>query len=398
MSSNTGRTIPNSDYRENPSRAIYIRREIDYSLFKDLLPEIIFLRGQGVDPICLYLDSNGGDVFFADTITNLIRCPNQDGQRCRLITVAAGYVASAAADILALGDYAIAYPYTTIHYHGARQQQDEITLEKIPFLSASLRATNEQYAFRLAARMFRRMIFHIVVLGKLDSGRVPILPSLFEESKIDAFIKILQEKLASQTALLKNTEAIQKKFKELISGLRALEAAGKGIDAQDQANLFKHLLDLEMRANMGQELQKLLPLVEDDYAQVRDFFFGKYQKNLMAIISQSGEGLMMPQELESLEGEKRKGAKEAFDFTVKTVSPRLEPLWIFVVSLCRSLQEGEYPLTPVEAFWAGLVDEVIDEDCHCLRTVIETADASTNEQQQLSSQSEPSDEKTEQKP
>jgi ATP-dependent protease ClpP protease subunit len=365
--STTGSNRQIVEFRENPSRALFIKREIDYSLFKELLPEIIALRGQGRGPICLYLDSGGGDVFFANLITNLIRCPNQDGEKCKLITVASGFVASAAADMLALGDYAIAYPFSQIYYHGTRQQDNEITLEKIPFLAESLRATNEQFAFRLAGRMFRRMVFHVLALTESVPKKSAAL--LFEQSKIDKFISILKEKLSDQPELLKNTEAKQRKFRELIASLRA----GSGIDANDQPGLFKHLLDLEFQRNPAGPLTALLPLIEDDYAQVRDFFFGKYQRDLASIISQTGRNLMMPQEVEALKEEEKKGPQEARKFVTKTVSPRLEPLWVFVVSLCRSLQEGEYPLSPVEAFWAGLVDEVLGEKLHCLRAVSEAA-------------------------
>jgi hypothetical protein len=54
-------------------------------------------------------------------------------------------------------------------------------------------------------------------------------------------------------------------------------------------------------------------------------------------------------------------------YIVNTVSPRLEPLWFLAVSLARTLQEGEFPLNTTEAYWLGLVDEVVGSGLPCLR-------------------------------
>jgi len=42
------------------------------------------------------------------------------GKKPRIITVAIGDAKSAAANLLALGDYAVAYPRSSIHFHGLR--------------------------------------------------------------------------------------------------------------------------------------------------------------------------------------------------------------------------------------------------------------------------------------
>ena len=309
-----------------------------------------------------------------------------------MVTVATGYVASCAADMLALGDYAIAYPHSQIHYHGTRQKDDEITLEKIPFIAASLRATNEQYAFRLAARMFRRMVFHIAMTaGQTTTSSDLIGPvQLFDAKQMPSCVGYLKEKLKTQPELVKLTSSKQEKFTKLVESLRPREgSAGSMIDVNDQAGLFKHLIDLEMRANPGLELMNILPMIEEDYSQIRDFLFGMYQRNMKSIIGSSGTVFLTPEETDQLLVEEQKGKKERFNFLVNTVSPRLEPLWFFVVSLCRALQEGEYPMTPEEAYWAGLVDEVVGKNLPCVRKQMESAMASASVPAPPSAQSEP---------
>jgi len=112
---------PNEDYRENAGRAVYVTGSIDQKLVDGLTPTINSLRHSSSDPITLYIDSRGGTIHCAEVIRRLITAPNQDGAHCRLITVVTGLAASAAADLLALGDYAIAYPHAHILYHGSRQ-------------------------------------------------------------------------------------------------------------------------------------------------------------------------------------------------------------------------------------------------------------------------------------
>jgi ATP-dependent protease ClpP protease subunit len=87
---------------------------------------------------------------------------NQDGNRCKLITVVTGIAASAAADLLALGDYAISYLHTRIFYHGSRQDADSaITVESATTMVSSLRQTNEFFARRLEKFAFKRLFLRL---------------------------------------------------------------------------------------------------------------------------------------------------------------------------------------------------------------------------------------------
>jgi hypothetical protein len=87
----------------------------------------------------------------------------------------------------------------------------------------------------------------------------------------------------------------------------------------------------------------------------------------------------------------------------KIAEPKLQPLWYFMVSLCRLLQEADYSLSPAEAYWMGLVDEVPGSGLPSERQIVESlpssspasADASPSEQLPPAARSQPSPEKTE---
>jgi len=363
--------LPTNVFKENPSRGVFITGEIDEPLFKELLPQIVKFR-ESNEPICVYIDSGGGKIFFADLIANIIRCPNQDGKVCPLIAVGMTFAGSCAADLLALGDYSIVYPFCTVYYHGTRQKSDEITLQKIPNLAGSLRDTNEQYALRLAGRMFRRMMFLLIEVAMAKKmqqhpGESIVPGPLIDVTKLDKeiehFEKTLAEKLAvlnKETHLFDEALAKRGKFMGLLESLKT-----EKIDIKNQAALFKHLIDLESKSSPKDKLTDLLPVIEDDYQQIMDFYFGKYQRNLNAIITESQFALLTPTEAQKCLAETDPKARQKF--IIQTVSPRLERLWFLVVSLARTLQEGEFPMNAIEAYWLGLVDEVINSGLGCLR-------------------------------
>jgi len=156
----------NTDYRENPSRAIYILRKINQEMVQALTPQINLLRAANSNPITAYIDSTGGFSVVAEAIRGLITAPNQDGKRCRLIAVVTGTAASAAADLLALAEYSIAYPHAKIICHGSRHLWDEeLTYEFASLLAADLQETNERIALRLARCSFPRIIWRVFQLG-----------------------------------------------------------------------------------------------------------------------------------------------------------------------------------------------------------------------------------------
>ena len=99
--------VHDKDYWENFERSLFLTGKITQEAAYALSPRIKELRAASGDPITLYIDSPGGSSAVAEGIRFLIKAPDQDGRRCRLITVVIGTAASAAADLLALGDYAI---------------------------------------------------------------------------------------------------------------------------------------------------------------------------------------------------------------------------------------------------------------------------------------------------
>jgi hypothetical protein len=72
-------------------------------------------------------------------------------------------------------------------------------------------------------------------------------------------------------------------------------------------------------------------------------------------------------ELEKIPEEQRSQAK------IARLTPELLPIWLFLGALCHVLQEEENSLTPRDAFWLGLIDEVAGLNLPTLRRLMERA-------------------------
>jgi ATP-dependent protease ClpP protease subunit len=142
--------VPDPNFRPNPDRAIFIQGTIDQGTIDRLTPEIMRLTAGDRGPITVYIDSAGGNVASAEVILKLLQATNQDNDPpCWLITVVTSRAASAAADLLSSGNYAIAYPDSTLLYHGVRTPSlTGITVELASFLAESLKISNDRTQWR----------------------------------------------------------------------------------------------------------------------------------------------------------------------------------------------------------------------------------------------------------
>src|SRR5438046_10696686 len=79
--------VHDKDYWENFERSLFLTGKITQEAAYALSPRIKELRAASGDPITLYIDSPGGSSAVAEGIRFLIKAPDQDGRKCRLITV-----------------------------------------------------------------------------------------------------------------------------------------------------------------------------------------------------------------------------------------------------------------------------------------------------------------------
>lgn len=375
---------PSKDFREDPQRGVFVCGEIDERLVHRLTPGICKLRGEGSQPITAYIDSRGGSTLSTEHLRALLKAPNPDGGVCRLITVATTRAASAAADLLALGDYAVAYPQALVHCHGTRLSAEEVTKETAESLAISLQEANEDFALRLAKRVFARMAFHYTHLrSEFPNVRKQAAEEKWKRplnSDLECFALAIYNRLS--THLQKLPQEVFFLYESLLK-MRdfVLERLGKIPKGQTlavtEAGMLKHLIDFELSEEKPRHWSFSSGGIDhftSDFRKLADFLFGRHHEALEDHIQSFGVLFLNPDQISLLEKKRAANAPDTEEWMKSVVRPVIEPLWYFVVALCRLLQQGENRLSATDAYWLGLVDEVVGARLPSLRLIAENPD------------------------
>jgi ATP-dependent protease ClpP protease subunit len=333
-------------FSPNPQRSVLVEGPIDEALIDRLGPEILQLHSQGRTPITVFINSDGGKVSCERRLRDLLMSPANDGDRCHILTVVTSMAGSAAADLLVAGDYAIADPESTIHFHGRRFASDgDLTQETFSSFAQQLRAENESAAGQLLARCEER--FTLRILEHTQDG------------DLNSFVPMLRSKVSPATShIVEAAEQKALRFRALIT-----RWASKN---WTEAQLLRTLITDEFRQNARPTEQRLHLVIEEFlwlrfYAEmVKDFHTRTAYQRWLAVELNTIE-------FETISDSELVGMKER----------RFEGhagFWFFFMGLCHTLQEGENPLSATDALHLGLIDEVIGlPNTSSLRLLLEYA-------------------------
>ena len=371
--------VPDPNFRPNAERAIYIQGVVDEQMVNRLAPRIILLQSRSRAPITVYIDSRGGSVASAEAILRLLSASNQnEDPPCRIITVAIGRASSAAAVILSSGNYAIAVPECIIFYHGVRQALDNpITVEYGSALTESLKISNDQSAMALARKTEWRFMFRFVNMMPEFDGVRQKSPSM---SDLDCFVALTIEKLSPMAkGLINRARERHERYKALLDrglvpAFKSKAVQSKTGQAMLEATVLKKIIGFEMSSHKKEPnwtfLSGGLARLNDDFLILNEYIVSVQSEQFKRVCNVWGDFALTPQERAELakipEEAARKKAK------LDRVRPKFQPLFSFLVALCHALQEGEENyLTARDAFWLGLIDEVIGVDLPSYRLIEE---------------------------
>lgn len=120
--------------------------------------------------------------------------------------------------------------------------------------------------------------------------------------------------------------------------------------------------------------------VNEDFDLLHDFHYGSQRRELDRLLHVYDTLFLARDEKKEYdalvvnEEEKRKWLEERS-------MPKLQPLWYFMVSLCRLLQSDDFDLDPKEAYWLGLVDEIPGSNLPNLGVMVENVPDSPGQDQ-----------------
>jgi hypothetical protein len=127
-----------------------------------------------------------------------------------------------------------------------------------------------------------------------------------------------------------------------------------------EATQIKAIVDFEIKDRAKDKTWNFqyggLDRVNDDFFLLNEYLETSQSDRFRRLCSKWGYFLLS--EEESAEIAKAPAEKKT-ELTIKKVGPQLQPVWSFFVALCHALQEGENELNATDAFWLGLVDEIM---------------------------------------
>jgi len=345
-------TKPITEYRPNPNRAIFVHGDIDEQLIYKLTPEILRLKYMNSDPISIFIDSQGGLLSSLDAIQGLIKVQNQDyDEPCQTITIVTNSAASAAAYLLILGDYAIAYSHCEIHFHGIRiyfPKDYPMTFEISSWLASDLRKANVKYARELFSKIEQRFQFRFFMffMDVLEGE----LPDTYT-ADYKGFKKFLYDNVSDfGIKILEKSESRQTRYQAMIKLLKLKRRSIKArTQRQAEALLLSSIIDYEMLQHADDDSWTLQ---EQGLNEINEDF---YLLNEYMTLSDSTK-----QQIKTM-----RNSYAAFlskNYTQKNMAlfkkSTLEPFWAFYIALCHCLQEGENKMEAKDAYYLGLIDEV----------------------------------------
>lgn len=354
---------PDPDFRPNPKRAIWVQGTIGQALVDRLLPSIIALTSASREPITVFIDSDGGSVTMAELILQLLRATNQDGGKpCRIITVAVSRAGSAAADLLSSGDYTIVYPNAKLLYHGVRiTMPTPVTAEFATLISENLKSSNDRFATSLARKSEWRFMFRVFALRqkfqqhRTDSDQ----PDLTD---LECFTAMLRQKLSdsAQNAL---DQALKRwdRYNNLVTHFDKKVPKSRDFkQIEFEESMLRASTAFEIQQNKKNPDWSLLDgglrRITDDCLLLDEYISSAYGRQFKQLCQRWASTILTQEQKAALE---QLAEPERTEKTLDEVRPHFLPFWTFFVALCHALQEGENELTPIDAFWFGLIDEPI---------------------------------------
>jgi ATP-dependent protease ClpP protease subunit len=360
---------PNPNYRADPSRSIFVQGEINQSLVDRVTPQIVSLHGQSRDPITVYIDSPGGSTAHQQVISRLLRASDQNlSEPCKIVTVVTGRAASAASDLLCSGDYAIAYQGSSIFFHGtSRSDQGPMTIAAATQMTKFLRFVNDSYALAVADNAVTRFGFRYVSQQdsfadfKSETGSTQ-LPDL------DCFLGLISKHLSPPAKkLVADAKNRNSRYITLIDYVSQRAKRSKRFtepkrEAETESAILKAIIDFELSRNKKASWtfkRRGMDQIHADFLLVNEYLNIYDSDHLGKLCNEFGRFLETDEESEALN--RIEVEEDRYKQRTELVKAKARPIWLFFVALCYSLQEDDNDLRATDAFWLGLIDEVMGD-------------------------------------
>jgi hypothetical protein len=233
-----------------------------------------------------------------------------------------------------------------------------------------LRWTTDYYAWELARKIEAR--FRLLFLISRDKFAEVRAKNTSAMTDFECFLDIVTSKLTPKGK--KVCEAARDRYKRYENLLNKIPRAKKSNKrpALLEAEQIRVIIEFELNANKKDSNWTFryggLSRVTEDFHLLTEYLEGKKDERLNQWCSDFAKFAISSAEkstIDSIVDEKQRTQK-----IIELVQPVIGPVWSFFIALCHALQEGENELTAKDAYWLGLIDEVLGEQDMFMRRLI----------------------------
>jgi hypothetical protein len=194
-----------------------------------------------------------------------------------------------------------------------------------------------------------------------------------EMTDLSCFIFIIREKLSKDAKQIWDKAiARNRRYVDLINSATEKNAqiSETQTPLQFQSVLINAIVDFEIKESEAKDFRfgGMRRLVDDFYL-LDEALSSNVGKRLEKWCKSFGKLVLSKEQQDEIESIVEEEARQ--EKLVEIGRPILQPMIAFFIALCHALQEGENELTAIDAYWLGLVDEVVGEDLWTIRLMEE---------------------------
>jgi len=350
--------------RPDPARMVKVTGPLTMAAAGRVAAAVRQLAQSSAAPITLHIRSGGGEVAAFYQLAgefDTLRC---QGKKCRVFTLA-HEARSAAAYLLLAGHRAYALPHTKVGLHGTRGALPKngklVSRETALAIAMHLDRENRTVARILSKHLILRLAARRREL--LASSAPP--PGKTPRDQMENFTLSLAAQLDSKQAqrlLHQSFERLKLIFALSPLFLHQPHPSGPRTLAAREVKIFQAALAYEFADNRGTKW-RLGPTAGAellmDYLLAKDFLPGDHLKLVRRLARRFGRDFLSKSAIAQYERLQCQSPSRAEKFLINAALPDALGLWYFTLTLCHRLLAGDLTFSAQDAYWLGLVDEVL---------------------------------------
>jgi hypothetical protein len=218
-------------------------------------------------------------------------------------------------------------------------------------------------------------MFRFLQLRPKHESKKP--PQITPEESLKQFKEMLLKRLSSGAKRLLERVCSKVTAASVLTDkvMSTLSFKRPGSAARQDARVLRALIAHEIKEMKGKgwQLDELgMNRLVQDYFLLREFNVGRHHPLYYQSVTTWG-----PEFLNEADNNRfrkfdlQKEEQAAFSFILERAGRYIAPLWFFTVTLSHNLSIGENSVSAEDAYWLGLIDEVIGKNWQCPRRVME---------------------------